>query len=133
MKKLIPILLLIILSLALSSCIRIYLPDNQNTDSQITQADTDIITNDTGADTVKITPNISRVSVNKDIYSSYNLGEYYGSGFKFEEPTSLGKAEYEIIQTYTELKKDTEYGVLVDEALFDNFVILVIKYFSFIA
>ncbi len=129
MKKHIPILLLIILSLTLSSCIKIYLPDNQNTDSSNnTQTDTDCITNNIAEDTTKNTPKISRVTVNKDIYISYNLGEYYGSGFKFEDPTPLGKVEYEIIQTYAELKRDTEYGTQVDEALFDSHVILVVKF-----
>ncbi len=130
MKKLIPILITIIALVLLSSCIKIYMPENPTSDnSDNTPSNTDIpgdITDDKN-DSQKALE-ITRASVNKDIYPSYNLGKYYGSGFNLELPTPLGKAEYKIIQTYEELKRDTDYGSQVDKSLFEENYILAVKF-----
>ena len=105
MKKLILIFVAIISLALLSSCIKIYMPENPS-DSSNTQVDTDTqvdIKDDDKTQNNEL--EITRISANKNVYQSYNLGKYYGSGFNTELPTPLGKAEYEIIQTYEELKK----------------------------
>ena len=128
MKKLILIFVAIISLALLSSCIKIYMPENPS-DSSNTQVDTDTqvdIKDDDKTQNNEL--EITRISANKNVYQSYNLGKYYGSGFNTELPTPLGKAEYEIIQTYEELKKDTDYGSQVDKALFEENYILAVRF-----
>lgn len=129
MKKLIAILITIIALALLSSCIKIYMPENPNIDTDITneQTDTDKM-GDVTDDKKEQTPEIVRVSSNKDVYPYYNLGSYRGNGFKLETVTPGGLMEYEIIQNYEEALSSTENGSLLDKNLFSDHYILVVRF-----
>ena len=111
MKKLIAILITTISLTLLSSCIKIYMPENPNTDTEITNEQTDTDKNsDIIDDKKEQTPEIVRISSDKEIYPYYNLGNYRGDGFQFDIAAPGGLMEYEIIQDYNEASSNTENG-----------------------
>lgn len=64
---------------------------------------------------------------NIEFYPTYNLGNYFGNGFKNVYDDFEGKIEYEIMQDYDETKESTDYGEGIDEKLFETHYIVVLK------
>lgn len=125
MKKLISIFMIVLVVAMLSSCIKIYIPENKGTDTNESIQDNSQPTEDNTQQKEEIT--ISHKSIDKDIYQSYDLGNYSGNGFD-SKVASIGIAKYEIIQDYEEASEDTDYGVHLDKAIFDDHYILAIYF-----
>ena len=118
MKKLIPILLLIILSLTLSSCIKIYMPSQQSDSQSDIATDTDVSTENDDSDIITI----NTKTISMDAYTHYDLGLCYVK--ELDNSTASGTAPYHIIKSYDELCSSTEYGKLIDKTIFiDNYVL----------
>ena len=116
MKKFISILAIIALILVFSACNN-NLPDNSLDSEQEEQEN---------QQTEKLV--VSHNIQSKDVYTTYALGEYYGNNLDYSyDIVDVGMAEYEIIESYGEAKRITEYGVTLDKELFDNSYIVVIR------
>ncbi len=116
MKKFISILAIIALILVFSACNN-NLPDNSLDSEQEEQEN---------QQTEKLV--VSHNTQSKDVYTAYALGEYYGNNLDYSyDIVDVGMAEYEIIESYGEAKRITEYGVTLDKELFDNSYIVVIR------
>ncbi len=125
MKKLISILAILILILTLSACDRNNPPyDDQseqqdsNHDNQQTNQD-----NQTNQHLEKLI--ITHNTQNKETYTQYKLGNYYGSGL--EDSFDVGVAEYIIIKDYDEAKRVTDYGASLDKTIFSGNYILALR------
>ncbi|MBR2025058.1 MAG: hypothetical protein IKA02_04560, partial [Clostridia bacterium] len=62
-----------------------------------------------------------------EFYPTYDLGNYFGNGFKTVYDDFEGKIEYEIMQDYDETVESTTFGADVDEKIFETHYIVVLK------
>ena len=93
MKKFFLILISLIILVSFSSCIKIYVQDNTQTDTDTT------IQTETNEDNID-TPKEEQLQIvhsygDKEFYPIYELGNYYGSGFKTDttaSPTAILKS-----------------------------------------
>lgn len=124
MKKTVLILTALILTLLFSSCIKIYMPSDTNTE---TNKETDTDDNFITDDTVKPSVTITHKTEEMDVYPSYDLGNCYVSEIKNSTPTS-GNVSYYIFNDYNDIRQNTDSGKNIDESIFENNCILAVKF-----
>ncbi|MBR2024613.1 MAG: hypothetical protein IKA02_02250, partial [Clostridia bacterium] len=123
MKKIISILTILILIVTLSACIKIYIP------SQDTDTDTSIPSDENSeiTDNLETPLSVTHKTQEMDIYPSYDLGSCYVSEIK-KAYINYGNVSYYIFKTYDEANQYTDNGKNLNESIFENNYILVVKF-----